>query len=247
MRIKKGLRLVRVLLVLVFQMLKNYRALNHDLEHNFIICKKICQKVLRTAGIRVRAEGNENLPDTPFLLVSNHRCFFDVVILLAMVDKPVRFVAAKELDHYPVLRRYLASIKCISIERYTKDFTKIKESIVEISRALEDSNLVLFPEGECSYENEQMGTFKKGSFMGVVRKNIQVVPCFIQIQEFENIGRWMIPRGKVKAVIGQGFNPKEVVEDANRKIQSEQLADYARAQVYELQQSIAVAYDNSQE
>ncbi len=231
MRIKKGLRLIRVLLVLIFQLVKNYPALNRDLEHNFIICKKICKKVLKTAGIRLASVGMENLPDTPFLLVSNHRCFFDVVILLAAVDKPIRFVAAKELYHYPLLHRYLASIECIPIERYTKDFTKIKASIFEISRALEKNNLVLFPEGECSYKKSEMGAFKKGCFMGVVRKNVKIVPCFILISKFENAGRWMIPEGEVKIMAGTPFLPKEVVGEFNRKRQSERLAEYAREQV----------------
>lgn len=236
MKIKKVLHLVHVFLVLVFQMLKNYPRLNCDLEHNFIICKMICRKVLRSAGVQLADVQNENLPDTSFLLVSNHRCFFDVVILLAVVDKPVRFVAAKELYHYPVLRRYLDSIQCIPIERYTKDFTKIKESIDEISRALERSNLVLFPEGECSYGEEQVGTFKKGGFMGIVRKNVWIVPCFLWIQKFENVGRWMIPTGEVKAVVGEGFYPKEAVEDSSPRVQSVQLANYARKRVCELKQ-----------
>ncbi|MCH5265898.1 MAG: 1-acyl-sn-glycerol-3-phosphate acyltransferase [Lachnospiraceae bacterium] len=238
MKIKKGLRLIRILFLLIFQLIKNYPMLNQNLEHNFIICKRICQKILRAAGVHLAASGNENLPDTPFLLVSNHRCFFDVVILLAVVDKPIRFVAAKELYRYPFLRKYLASIQCVPIERYTRDFSKIKGSIGEISRALEKSNLVLFPEGECSYGKKKMSSFKRGGFMGVTGKDIWIVPCFLHINSFEHVGRWMIPDGEVRVVMGKAFRPEEAENENVSGAPSGALAVYARKQVRRLQEEV---------
>ncbi len=168
-KIGEFLGLVRLFFRLVLSMLHNHKYLNDDLENNFLICKKICRKIVRSAYIKLTVYGQENIPDNkPFLLVPNHRCFFDVVFLLAGLDRPVSFVAAKELWSYPILRTYLSAIYCIPLDRYTTDLAKLKGNITQIQEALSRHNLVMFPEGECSYEREEMGEFKKGGFMGVV-------------------------------------------------------------------------------
>ena len=47
-----GLRLIRVFFRLVFEMIRNYKKLNNDPDHNFLICKEICQKIVESAKIR---------------------------------------------------------------------------------------------------------------------------------------------------------------------------------------------------
>ena len=126
-------------------MIRNYPFLNHDREHNFLICKKICKKIVKSAKIGVKIQNPENIPkEKRFLLVSNHRCFFDVVFLLASIEETLSFVAAKELWHYPILRKYLDSIGCVALDRHSKKMDKIKESIHSMKTALEGGNLVLF-------------------------------------------------------------------------------------------------------
>ena len=50
--IGNGLRLIRVFFRLVFEMIRNYKKLNNDPDHNFLICKEICQKIVESAKIR---------------------------------------------------------------------------------------------------------------------------------------------------------------------------------------------------
>lgn len=233
-KIRGFIRMVRVFIRLVCEMIRNYPFLNDDLTNNFYICKKICRKVIRTAGIRFFVEGSENLyEEKPFLLVSNHRCFFDVVFLIAGLDKPVSFVAAKELFSYPVLRRYLESVRCVMLDRYTQDLSVIRDGVSNMKSALAGGNLVLFPEGECSYYGTQVKKFKKGGFVGVSEIGAPVIPAFIHIGEMQNIGRWMIPQGKVKLTIGEGFYPAHLFSG---RIKATQLAEYTRSRVLELQE-----------
>lgn len=233
-KIRDGLRMVCLFIRLVFEMIKNYSSLNDDLKNNFHICKKICQKVVQSAKIQLTLCSPENLGNVePFLLVSNHRCFFDVVFLLAAVEKPISFVAAKELFSYPILRKYLASIRCVMLDRSTKQLSKIKEDVANMKVALAGGNLVLFPEGECSYFSKQMRKFKKGGFVCVSELGAFIVPAFIQIREIHNIGRWMIPQGEVTVYFGKGFYPNEI---ADTRISGARLATYAQKKVAELQE-----------
>ena len=228
--IRDFLGLVRLFLKLVFSMLHNYRYLNDDLENNFLVCKRICKKIVRTAHIKLHIYGKEKIPaGKTFLLVPNHRCFFDVVFLLAEIDRPVSFVAAKELWAYPILRTYLSAIYCIPLDRFTTDLTKLKGNITQIQKALTKHNLVMFPEGECSYEKEEMHEFKKGGFMGVVGMDVELVPAYIKIGQFRNIGRkWMIPVGEVSIFIGE---PTHVNEISDKRVLAAHLAQFAQRQV----------------
>ena len=49
-----GLRLIRVFFRLVFEMIRNYKKLNNDPDHNFLICKecRICQNSIRDCSKR---------------------------------------------------------------------------------------------------------------------------------------------------------------------------------------------------
>ena len=169
------------------------------------------------------------------LLVSNHRCFFDVVFLLATIEERISFVAAKELWRYPILRKYLDSIGCVALDRYTKDLDKLKESILSMKNALESGNLVLFPEGECSYHDYHMRKFKKGGFVGLTEAKQKIVPVFLKMDTLYSIGRWMIPQGEVSVVIGEYFTPSDI--DGKRKTAGE-IAAYTQQQVLLLQQRL---------
>ena len=178
--IGNGLRLIRVFFRLVFEMIRNYKKLNNDPDHNFLICKEICQKIVESAKIQLEIVQKEALPKLEnFLLVSNHRCFFDVVFLLAAIEDTISFVAAKELWHYPILSRYLDSIGCVALERGAKKTETIKSNIVSMHQALAKGNLVLFPEGECSYYDEQTHKFRKGGFIGLDAKQ-PIVPVYMK-------------------------------------------------------------------
>jgi 1-acyl-sn-glycerol-3-phosphate acyltransferase len=234
-KIRSFFGLAELFFRLVFSMIHNYRYLNEDLENNFMVCKKICRNVVKSAHINLKIQGQKKIPtDKPFMLVPNHRCFFDVVFLLAALDCPVSFVAAKELWNYPVLRKYLSAIYCIPLDRYTKDLARMKNNISQIQDALSKHNLVMFPEGECSYDREEMREFKKGGFMGVLGMDINIVPAFIKIGEFRHIGRkWMIPRGDVSICVGDSFQVHEV---SDKRVQASELASYAQECVRRLQE-----------
>ena len=230
-KIRDWVRMACLFIRLVFEMLRNYFSLNDDMLNNFQVCKKICKKVVKSAKINLSIENQERIPqEKPFLLVSNHRCFFDVVFLLSVLDYAVSFVAAEELWHYPVLRKYLSSIQCIALDRYTKNVAKIKSGINGMKEALTNGNVVLFPEGECSYYDEEMHPFKKGSFLGVIGVDVNIVPAFIEIHEIRNIGRWMIPQGEVRIKVGDSFSTDSIGDGKK----AAELAKYVQNKVGEM-------------
>lgn len=75
--------------------------------------------------------------------------------------------------------RYLDSIGCVALERGAKKLETIKNNVVSMHQALAKGNLVLFPEGECSYYDEQMHKFRKGGFIGLDAKQ-PIVPVYMK-------------------------------------------------------------------
>ena len=51
--IGNGLRLIRVFFRLVFEMIRNYKKLNNDPDHNVLICKEMCHKIVESAKIQL--------------------------------------------------------------------------------------------------------------------------------------------------------------------------------------------------
>lgn len=225
--------MVRLFFRLVYEMLKNYPHLNDDLENNFYICKRICKKVLRSAKIQVDIRGKQYVPDTEhFLIASNHRCFFDVVFLISALERPVCFAAAKELLSYPILNKYLEALHCVMIDRKINDFEKVKENICQIRDTLKKDNLVLFPEGQCSYYDKRIRKFKRGGFIGAILDDVRILPVYIHIEQMANIGKWMIPKKKITVSFAQSFHPSEVSEKEKK---AGEVAAYTKKKVLRLQ------------
>ena len=232
-KIKEVGKMIGLFFRLVYEMIKNYPHLNQNIDNNFMICKKICRKIIDSADIGLHLFGRENFPeDENFLLVSNHRCFFDVVFLLASVEKTIRFVAAKELWRYPLLRKYLSSIGCVALDRYTKEKEQLKQSILSMKEALQRGNLVLFPEGECSYHDTSMRRFKRGGFLGIPSQEQKIVPVYIKMQNLKNLGRWMIPQGDVCFFVDPCFSPATM--PGEKKTASE-IARYTKMRIEKMQ------------
>lgn len=231
-KIRSWLKMIRLFFCLAYEMTANYFRLTEDLTHNYEICRRICRKIVKSAHIFLDIEGKENIPEEErFLIVSNHRCFFDVVFMMAAMDTPVSFVAAKELWHYPLLHRYLDSIQCISLDRYATELSALKNSVIQMKKAIVSRNVVLFPEGECSYYDTRMKPFKKGGFIGITSMDVNIVPVYLGIDKMHNIGRWMIPEEKVVFKAGECFLPSDVKKDG---LKAGELAEYVKEQIENL-------------
>ena len=208
-------------------MMKNYRKLNDDKENNYKVCKSIADKLISKAKIDCSVNGANNIPAENCLIISNHISFFDIVILLSQIDKPLGFAYADNLLKLPILKKYIHSLGGVSIHR---DVKKIKESLSGIADYLKDSSLILFPEGKCSYEVDKVGQFERGCFISLRSTDVPIVPVYIKVDELGKLARWVTPLGKIDVIIGQPFKP-------DSKMKSKQLAEYAYNTVVCLRES----------
>jgi 1-acyl-sn-glycerol-3-phosphate acyltransferase len=66
---------------------------------------------------RLEVTGRENIPDTPFVAVANHLSNADPPILATATERPLAFLAKKELYDVPGVRQFCLFMGAISVDR----------------------------------------------------------------------------------------------------------------------------------
>jgi 1-acyl-sn-glycerol-3-phosphate acyltransferase len=97
--------------------------------------------------LRAEVRVSGPLPEPPFLLVSNHLSYVDVLVLASRL--PVRFVAKAEVRRWPLLGPLCRGFGTLFVDR--SDRRDIPRVLAEIERALDrGEGVILFPEGTSS-------------------------------------------------------------------------------------------------
>lgn len=136
------------------------------------------RSILFLSGVKVTAEGLENIPaDTPVLYVGNHRGFFDIIASYTLFPGVTGFVAKKEMEKIPLLSLWMRYIRCLFLDR-----SNIKEGLKTILEGIElvksGISLCIYPEGtRCRSEHElDMLEFKEGSLKIAEKSGCPVIP-----------------------------------------------------------------------
>src|SRR3990167_6307635 len=99
-----------------------------------------------TCGITFRIEGRENIPPTPFVLISNHQSTWETLVL-SYLFTPITAVAKKELTYIPFFGWLLSLGRPIVIDRKRKQ-SALKEILRQGQLRLNDGeSVVIIPEG----------------------------------------------------------------------------------------------------
>lgn len=135
--------------------------------------------VIRLAGTKVIAIGEENIPtDTAVLYVGNHRSFFDIVLTYVRVPRPTGYVSKKEMDKWPLLNVWMRYLHCLFLDR-----ENIKEGLKTILTAVEKVkngiSICIFPEGTRNKTPDTFLPFHEGSFKIAEKGNVPIIPMTI--------------------------------------------------------------------
>jgi len=123
-------------------------------------------------GVRVRSEGRP--PKVPFLLVSNHLTYLDILVLWSRID--VYFLAKSELGSWPLLGPLIRAAGTMFINRNRR--ADVLPAIERVkSRLALGNGVVFFPEGTSS-SGGQLLNFKSSLFEVALHTGLPVhVAC----------------------------------------------------------------------
>jgi 1-acyl-sn-glycerol-3-phosphate acyltransferase len=129
-------------------------------------------------GCTLSTVGRENIPQKGGVcFVSNHGSIFDIVLLLALVGRPVGFIAKKELMLIPFLNIWILLLGGLSIDR-----GNIRKAVTTIhngaDRIRNGAGIMIFPEGHRS-RGQGLLPFHAGSFKLATQAGAPIVPVAI--------------------------------------------------------------------
>jgi 1-acyl-sn-glycerol-3-phosphate acyltransferase len=150
---------------------------------------------MRLAGVRVRAEGLENIPSGVCVFAANHVSNLDPPAALIGIPRRISYLAKQEIFKIPVVRTALRLGKIVPVDR-----ANTEAAISSIDHAVgilrEGISFFVFPEGHRSRDGRLL-PFKKGTFVMAIEARVPVVPVSI-------LGsRERMPKGRFSIVPGE--------------------------------------------
>lgn len=179
------------------------------------------------AGVHVRVEGAERIPaDEPLVVVSNHASNFDIVVQLAALPLPIRFLAKRELFSIPLFGAGMRRIGMVEVDRAGASWSSISAQAREALDA--GVSVVVYPEGTRSRDGS-LGPFLRGGFVLARDSGRRILPVAVSgSASVMEPGRLRIRGGEVRLRIGEPISPEgrkpTELRDATRRAIEELLA-----------------------
>ncbi len=136
-----------------------------------------CRDLLIRLGVRMEISGAD-IPPGPFLLISNHISWMDILVIRALV--PARFIAKEEIALWPLVGKSAQAAGTFFIAR--KRLSSFRNIFEQVRRTLENEECVaVFPEGTTTC-GEGLLPFRTGLFEAAIRTDRPVLPLCLQYE-----------------------------------------------------------------
>lgn len=166
---------------------------------------------------KIEVKGIENIPDEPVLFVSNHRSYFDILVIHTTSTKRPGFVAKKEMEKFPLLNWWMKNICCLFLDR--KDLRSGVQMIKDGAAFIQKGHsMVICPEGTRN-QKEEMLPFKEGSLKMAEKAGCAVIPVTLidTDQLLEARPGFDIRKGHVKVIYGKPVYLSELSKEDKKK------------------------------
>lgn len=181
----------------------------------------ICRKVIHWAfsvilficGVKVDADGQENIPEGAVLFVGNHQSYLDILTTYVSIKGGCGYVSKIEMDKVPVFNLWMRGINCLFLDR-----DNIREGIKTIKKGTEELkkgySMFIFPEGTRN-QDEEMLEFKAGSTKMAEKASVPILPVAISgtADVFENNSFFRVKPGKVRITYGKPI----IIQDLSKE------------------------------
>jgi 1-acyl-sn-glycerol-3-phosphate acyltransferase len=131
--------------------------------------------IFRTFGMSVELVGMENLQEAnSFILVSNHQSLFDIIAVLLLIPREMRFLAKREIKKVPILGFTLERSENIVIDRASGG-KAIRRALAVISHGY---SICVFAEGH-RFSDNSVHEFNEGAAWLAIATKLPCIPMAI--------------------------------------------------------------------
>ena len=165
-----------------------------------------------TCGIKVNVTGQENLPNSPCVIVSNHQGQWETFSMQYLFH-PVCTLLKKELLYIPLWGWAMKMLHPIAINR-----SKPKEAIVQTleegtDRLERGLYVLLFPEGT-RVKAGRVGKYARSGFELAKRNNVKILPLCHNSGDCWPAHKFIKKPGTINLYIGEPFFVEDSKESA---------------------------------
>ena len=158
---------------------------------------------------RLQSAGPAPLPARgAAILIANHTCGIDHMLLQAGSRRLLGFIIAKEFYDFWVCRPFCRMIGCIPVRRDGRDLAALRAAL----RALEEGRVVpIFPEGKIlPTSGRELGEGKSGVAFIALHARVPVIPAYIRgTPETKNVWKALITPSRARIVFGAPIDLSE--------------------------------------
>jgi 1-acyl-sn-glycerol-3-phosphate acyltransferase len=167
------------------------------------LLRALARSLWKLSGMPIEVRGLENVPRTgPAVLVANHASYLDGPLLFALLERPVRFVAKRELASVPPLRRILEVAGVAWVER--SDAERGVEDTHEVASHVHVGDAVVFFAEGTFTRAPGLRAFRMGPFVSAARTGAPVVPVALAgTRSILRDGQWLPRRERLRVSLGE--------------------------------------------
>jgi 1-acyl-sn-glycerol-3-phosphate acyltransferase len=152
------------------------RTLLDGLSHAWYECGFWLCFTGMTLGFSLRTKGFKNVPKSgPALLIANHQCFLDPVLVGLAARRHLHYLARKTLFRHPGLTWLMRSLNGVPVDQEGFARQGLKTMIDQLQAG---HAVVVFPEGERTHDG-RMQRFRPGIHLLIKKVDMPIVPVGI--------------------------------------------------------------------
>ena len=176
-----------------------------------------------------QVSGRENVPPMgPLIVVSNHLSNFDSSALATSIPRRLRFLAKKEIFHWPATW-FLDAYGAVPLDKKRFNLDSYKWALEKLRQ---DQAMVMFPEGARSHNGMRKG--RPGVTHLALASQAPILPVGITgTQGLGSVLRVFNPTGKIRIQIGTPFTLPNIEGNVNKEI-LDSITDTIMAKVADL-------------
>lgn len=177
----------------------------------FRTMRRFYKVVLRPVMPMKKYGHTELFNDRAYIIVGNHLSVLDVIPSAMSTDKPVYFMAKKELFEKGLGKWFTKKCRCIPVNRDGNDV----RAVIEAMKCLKNGGIVnIFPEGTRNKTDDLFLPFKSGATALSIKTKAPIVPM-VQVKRIK-------PFHKIHVLYGEPF---EFTEYYDKKLTDEDIKE----------------------
>lgn len=134
----------------------------------------------------------EPFTDRAYIFVGNHRSIFDVVFSAVATNKPIHYLAKKELWDKGIFKGFVRKCECIPVSR---DGSDVKAVMLSMKYLKGGECISIFPEGKRNKTDEIFLPFKGGATAISIKTKTPIIP-FVHYKKLRLFRRTYVMYGE---------------------------------------------------